>query len=55
MEKKSRGAFEVAHCSLDKAETCVVAWKDNGVVNCCGANPIAQAKRWNRIEQRRVA
>ena len=32
MEKKSRGAFEVVHCSLDKAEICVVSWKDNGVV-----------------------
>ena len=56
MGKKSRGAFEVAHCSLDKAETCVVSWKDNGVVimgsNCYGANPIAQAKRWNRIEKK---
>ena len=57
MEKKSRGAFEVVHYSLDKAETCVVSWKDNGIVimgsNCYGANPIAQAKRWNRIEKRK--
>ena len=56
MEKKSRGVFEVAHCSLEKVETRVVSWKDTGIVimgsNCYGVNPIVQSKRWNQIEKK---